>query len=158
MKGNHPKRRKDKYNPYSICELEGHYYISFKDGQGDLHEFEITESLYCAFDTFELEDLSYLNVWDRHLEQSEVWEPMLNKRAFHKPEEFEESVLKGILTEQLHKAIGQLPEKQRKRLVLHYFSGLTFAEIAEKEKCSVRAVEYSVHGAIQNLRKILKKI
>ncbi len=31
MKGNHSKRRKDKYNPYSICELEGHYYISFKD-------------------------------------------------------------------------------------------------------------------------------
>ena len=158
MKGNHPKRRKDKYNPYSIYELEGHYYISFKDGQGDFHDFEITNSLYRTFDTFELEDLSYLNVWDRHLEQSEVWEPTLNKRAFYKPEEFEESVLKRLLTEQLHRAIEKLPEKQRKRLVLHYFEGLTFAEIAEKEKCSVRAVEYSVHGAIQNLRKILKNI
>ena len=30
MKGNHPKRRKDKYNPYKIYELNEHYYIEFK--------------------------------------------------------------------------------------------------------------------------------
>ncbi len=28
MEGNRPKRRKDKYNPYTICENNGHYYIS----------------------------------------------------------------------------------------------------------------------------------
>ena len=33
MKGNHPKRRKDKYNPYSIFESDGKYYIEFADGQ-----------------------------------------------------------------------------------------------------------------------------
>ena len=33
MKGNHPKRRKDKYNPYIIFEMNGKYYIEFKDGQ-----------------------------------------------------------------------------------------------------------------------------
>lgn len=46
MEGKHPKRRRDKYNPYYICELEGHYYISFQDGQGVLHEFEINRTLY----------------------------------------------------------------------------------------------------------------
>ena len=50
MEGNHPKRRRDKYNPYYICELEGHYYISFQDGQGVLHEFEINRTLYEVFD------------------------------------------------------------------------------------------------------------
>ena len=45
MNGNHPKRRRDKYNPYHIYELEGHYYISFQDGQGILQEFEITQTL-----------------------------------------------------------------------------------------------------------------
>ncbi len=34
MEGNRPKRRKDKYNPYTIFEKDGQYYISFKDGQG----------------------------------------------------------------------------------------------------------------------------
>ena len=41
MIGYHPKRRKDKYNPYTICENDGRYYLSFKDGQGVRHEMEI---------------------------------------------------------------------------------------------------------------------
>lgn len=72
MENNRPKRRKDKYNPYTLSENAGHYYVSFKDGQGILQEIEISECIYKAFDKFELEDLVYLNVWDRHLEQSEV--------------------------------------------------------------------------------------
>lgn len=158
MKGNHPKRRRDKYNPYHICEMEGHYYISFQDGQGVLHEFEISEPLYRAFDSFELEDLSYLNVWDRHLEQSEIYEETLNRRAVRIPPGVEETVLDKLLTEQLHRAIRELPEKQKRRLVMHFFDGMTFQKIAVKEGCSIRAVEYSVHNAIRKLKKIFKKI
>jgi RNA polymerase sigma-70 factor (ECF subfamily) len=34
MDGNHPKRRKDKYNPYSIYRNEnGDCFLSFKDGK-----------------------------------------------------------------------------------------------------------------------------
>lgn len=157
MRGNHPKRRRDKYNPYRICELEGHYYMSFQDGQGVLHEFEINEQLYDAFDTFELEDLSYLNVWDRHLEQSEIYEETLNKRAVSTPPNVEEIVLDKLLTEQLHRAIDALPSKQKRRLVMHYFDDMTFQEIASKEGCSERAVEYSVHNAIQKLKKFFDK-
>ncbi len=62
-----------------------------------------------------------------------------------------------LQTEKLHKAINELPEKQKKRLILHYFQELTYVEIAEREKCSIRAVEYSVHGAIQSLKKFFEK-
>ena len=48
MKGKHPKRRKAKDNPYSICEVDGRYFLSFKDGKGELQEFEITRSLYVS--------------------------------------------------------------------------------------------------------------
>ena len=156
MKGNHPKRRRDKYNPYRICEMKGRFYVSFKDGQGVLHEFEISELLYRAFDSFELEDLSYLNVWDRHLEQSEIYEETLNRRAVRMPPDVEKIVLDRLLVEQLHGAIRELPQKQKRRLVLHYFDGMTFQEIADRERCSVRAVEYSVHNAIQSLKKFFK--
>ena len=81
MEGYHPKRRRDTYNPYSIYERNGHYYISFKDGQGVFHKLEISRLLYDAFNSFEMEDLSYLNVWDRHIEQLEVWKGTLNVRA-----------------------------------------------------------------------------
>lgn len=79
--GEHPKRRKDKYNPYSIYEMDGTYFVSFKDGQGALNRYEITREVYEAFNSFELEDLSYLNIWDRHIEQSDLWEPTLHERT-----------------------------------------------------------------------------
>jgi RNA polymerase sigma factor (sigma-70 family) len=148
MEGNRPKRRKDKYNPYTIFE---------KDGQGALHKFEISKALYDTFDSFELSDLVYLNVVDRHIEQSEVWENTLNMRAMKKPDSMEEIVFRRFQEEKLHKAINELPEKQKKRLILHYFQELTYVEIAEREKCSTRAVEYSIHGAIQSLKKFFEK-
>jgi RNA polymerase sigma factor (sigma-70 family) len=157
MEGNRPKRRKDKYNPYTIFEKDGQYYISFKDGQGALHQLEISKVLYDTFDSFELSDLVYLNVVDRHIEQSEVWENTLNMRAMKKPDSMEEIVFRRLQTEKLHKAINELPEKQKKRLILHYFQELTYVEIAEREKCSTRAVEYSIHGAIQSLKNFFEK-
>ena len=60
MEGKHPKRRRDKYNPYTICEKDGHYYIAFSDGQKMQHELEISRELYESFDEFELRDISYL--------------------------------------------------------------------------------------------------
>jgi len=37
MDGYHPKRRKDKYNPYTIKELGGRYFLSFHDGESVLN-------------------------------------------------------------------------------------------------------------------------
>ena len=34
MDDRHPKRRKDKYNPYTLSLVDGKCYLSFKDGQG----------------------------------------------------------------------------------------------------------------------------
>ena len=114
MEGNRPKRRKDKYNPYTIFEKDGQYYVSFKDGQGVSHKLEISKVLYDTFDSFELSDLVYLNVVDRHIEQSEVWENTLNMRAMKKPDSMEEIVFRRFQAEKLHKAINELPENRRK--------------------------------------------
>lgn len=157
MEGKHPKRRRDKYNPYYICELEGRYYISFQDGQGVLHEFEINREIYEVFDNSELKDISYLHKWDKYIEHFEVWEFTLNERAFMQPESVEEIVLKNILTEKLHKAIRTLSVIQRKRLILYFYEGLTYEQIAEIEGCSKMSVKRSIDAAICKLKKILKK-
>lgn len=156
MEGRHPKRRKDKYNPYSIFEIYGHYYVSFKDGQGIQHQFEINESLYRAFNEFELDDLSYLNVWDRHIEQSEVWEPTLYQRAFQKTDALEDIVFRKLQEEAVHKAIRRLPDKQKRRLLLYYFGDMTYEQIAKKEQCSFQAVANSIAAAEKNLKKFLE--
>lgn len=157
MEGNHPKRRKDKYNPYTIYEKDGHYYILFKDGQAVPYKLEINKRLYDIFDSFELDDLAYLNELDRHIEQSEVWESTLNTRAFHKVEGIEEIVFKKIQIERLHRAIKSLPEIQRRRVWMYYFENMTYEQIAKKEGCTKMLVKRSIEIAIEHLKKELKK-
>ena len=155
--GEHPKRRKDKYNPYSIYEMEGTYFVSFKDGQGALNRYEITKELYDAFNSFELEDLSYLNVWDRHMEQSEIWEPKLNERALDVQESVEDIVMRNLQNEKVHRAIGMLPEVQKRRIKMYFFDGMTYEEIAARENCIHPAVVKSVKAALEKLKIILEE-
>ena len=61
MDDRHPKRRKDKYNPYTLSMIDGKCYLSFRDGQGVPHRLELDVKLYAVFDRFELDDLSYYN-------------------------------------------------------------------------------------------------
>ena len=157
MKGEHPKRRKDRYNPYNIYELDKRYYIEFLDGQKNSHRFEISRALYEAFDEFELRDISYLHQWDKYIEHSELWESTLNARAVREPESVEETVLQKLIVEKLHKAMEELPEIQKRRLILYFFEELTYEEIAEKEGCTKMPVKRSIDAAIRKLRKELKK-
>ena len=156
MEGKRPKRRKDKYNPYTIYEKNGYYFVSFEDGQGVSHILEIGKTLYETFDSFELDDLVYLNVLDRHIEQSEVWESTLNARAVQKPESTEDIVFRRIQIQELHRAIAELPEVQRRRIVLYYFEEMTYEQIARKEHCSFQAVAKSIVAAEKRIKKILK--
>ena len=157
MDENRPKRRKDKYNPYTLTEKEGKQLLSFRDGQGVLRELQITKELFEVLNQFELDDLSVLNEWDRHIEHFEQTEQSLNRRAYYKAESVEDAVLRNIEYERLHRAISELPETQRRRLTLYYFRGLTYEQIAEMEGCSHPAVIKSVSAAIEKIRKILSE-
>lgn len=157
MEGNHPKRRREKDNPYWIYEKEGAYYISFEDGQKITHKFELPKYLYDAFNSFELEDLKYLNVWERHYERMEVWESTINTRAFYKQESLEENVFNRFQIEMLHKAIKKLSETQQRRIKMYYFDDMTYEQIAEKEGCTKMPVKRSIDDAIQKLKKELQK-
>lgn len=90
MDERHPKRRKDKINPYTLSIVSGRFYLSFRDGMGVLHEMEIDGELYGLLNAFELEDLSYLNEWDRHIEQSELSEETLEQRMRKTPSSVED--------------------------------------------------------------------
>ena len=156
-----PKRRRDKDNPYEIFTIGietdvPRYYIRFHDGSRVEHCLEITKELFNLLDSFELDDLSFLNEWDRHLEQSEQTEATLNARATHRRESVEEEVFRHIENEMLHSAISTLPEMQRRRLILYYFGNLTYQEIAELDGCSKVAVKYTIDKALAALKKIIE--
>ena len=152
-----PKRRKDKYNPYTLSQKEDKHYLSFRDGQGILRELQITKELFEVLNRFELDDLSVLNEWDRHIEHFEQTEQSLNRRAFSKEESVEETVLRSIEYERLHRAITQLPETQRRRLILYYFEGLTDIEIGKQLNISRSTVQYRRTSSFEQLKKYLEE-
>ena len=152
MDGKHPNRKKDKYNPYELAVENEKYYVTFIDGQGFHHKEQISRELYELFDRFELEDISQLNVISRYQEHSELTEGTLNQRALIQPEAMEDGVHRKIMYDQLHTAIGKLPDIQRRRVLLYYFGGFTYERIAEMEGCTKMAVKFSIDIAVKKLR------
>lgn len=155
-----PKRRKDKDNPYEIFTVgietdHPQYFMRFKDGLCVEHCLEIDKALFDLLDRFELDDLVYLNQWDRHYEQSELTEAALHTRAVNCPETVEETALRNIKYRCLHRAIAALPPTQRRRLILYYFGDCTYEQIAEMEGCTFQAVGKSIAAAEQNIKKFL---
>ena len=154
MDGTHPNRKKDKLNPYTLSIENNTYYISFTDGQGIFHRQEISMELYAAFNGFELEDISWINEASRHLTEADTGEELLGHRIADLAEPVEDHVYRRIMYQELHKAIAQLPEIQRRRVLLYYFGGYTYEQIAQMENCTKRAVKFSVDAALKNLREI----
>ncbi len=148
-----PKRRRDKDNPYRIYSIgidtdNPQYFVEFNDVNEVSHTIEIEESLFNEFNSFELEDLSYLNESERHHAS------MDNIEAFSE-DITEESVLKRILSEELHAALPELTEVQRKRVILYYFYDYTYEQIAQLDGCTKMPVKRSIDDAIKKLRKLL---
>ena len=154
MDGNHPNRKKDKYNPYTLSIENNIYYISFTDGQGIFHKKEISMELYAAFNSFELDDISRINEASRHLSELDFGEEPLSHKITDPSEPMEDRVYRRIMYQELHKAISQLPEIQRRRILLYYFGGYTYEQIAQMEKCTKRAVKFRVDAALKNLREL----
>lgn len=155
-----PKRRKAKDNPYEIFTVgintdHPRFFVRFTDGIGETRCLEINGALYETLNRFELADLSFLNEVDNHYEHSELTDGSLHQRAAQHQQSVEETVLQNLQNEMLHSAIAQLPETQRRRLVLYYFGNYTYEQIGEMEGCSKVAVKHTIDKALAALRKII---
>jgi RNA polymerase sigma factor (sigma-70 family) len=61
-----------------------------------------------------------------------------------------------FLNEILQKAMNKLSEKQRRRIILHFFKDLTFEEIAKIENCSESSVKTMIYYALRILKENLR--
>ena len=155
-----PKRRKDKYNPYKLYSIGAkteapRFFVAFTDSQKLRQCVEIDKKLFEEFDKFEREDLSFLNEVDNHYEHSELTEAALNQRASQPQETTVETVLRTLDSEKLREVLKEIPEIQRRRLLLYHFEGLTYQQIADMEGCKYQAVRQSVVAALKNLKNLL---
>lgn len=133
-----------------------HYFISFIDVNKEKLTVEISQSLYLEFETFRKADKRNENFWDRHIEQITITDEALYTRAKNIPLSVEEIVSEHLLQEEFWLAVNHLPEKQRRRFLLHYEHGLTFERIALLEGCSKTAVKHAIDKAKDEIRKKLK--
>ena len=105
------------------------YFISFKDGQGEHHELEVSEQLFFEFRQMERRNRNLLQWDERHREFSEVWDETLNRRALKLPKSIEEQMIEAERAELLCKAVDRLPEIQRRRFLLYYEYEFNFYQI-----------------------------
>lgn len=153
-----PKRRKDKYNPYTLSTESGKYYILFIDVNNHIQKVELSKKLFDSFNKFGLEDISQMNEYDRHYEHSEVYEKTLNKKNVAVSQSLEEHFEDVLVMKNLHMAITKLPEVQKRRLKKYYFEEKTFDEIALEEGCTYQSIQRSVYRAVAKIKSILENL
>ena len=154
----HSKRNKSKDNPYTLTynETSSSYIVEFKDNKNNIHKVEISEQVYEAFDKFELEDISQIHKYRKHIEHNEVYEETLYHRAMVESKSVESIVEEKIINENLKLAINKLTETQKRRIKLYYFEDMNFKEIAELEKCDESSIRESVYRSLEKIKKFLK--
>ena len=153
-----PKRRKNKYNPYTLHKENGNYYISFSDVNGRKQTVQVNETIFTQFDEFERDDISEMNEYDRHIEHLTLSEDRLIKRNISLNKSLEDSFDISQEIKMLHMAINELPEVQKRRLKKYYFDEMSFKEIAAEEDCNYQCVQMSVYRATEKIKNILKSL
>lgn len=108
-----PKIRKSIDNSYTIIETSKGFYVSFKDGNNIV---EVSEKVFNAFNSFELEDKSQMNEYDRHIEHSEIYTETLYKRTKSTYENLDDEYIEKSSYEDLIEAINHLPVVVKRRI------------------------------------------
>jgi RNA polymerase sigma-70 factor (ECF subfamily) len=148
-------------NGYGLQVIKGknkeRYFVSFTDGDGEYQRVEINFGIYSALFELNKRDRNLTRSDERNLEYSELTDETLIRRAFEKPKGIEEIILEKEMKKLFWKAIGELTDVQRKRLLLYYDCGLTLKEIANLENCSIRAIKYSIDIAKSKLEEKIRK-
>ncbi len=154
-----PKRNKSKDNPYTLDfnENKDIYTVEFVDNKGVINKVEISVDVFQAFDRFELEDISQIHKFRKHIEHSELTENTLHNRMIDTNVNVEDIVENQIMVDELKLAIETLTDTQKKRIKMYYFEDLTLQKIANIEGCSIKNVHKSIEQAKEKLKEILKK-
>ncbi len=154
----HSKRNKSKDNPYTLSynETTKSYVVEFKDNKNAIQKVEITEEIYQALDKFELEDISQIHKYRKHIEHNEVYEETLYHRAINITVSIDEEIESRFINEELKDAINKLSEVQKRRIKMYYFEDKTLEEIAKIEGCHFTSVKESISSGLKKLKNLLK--
>ena len=129
----------------------------FKDSENNIHEVEISDIIIEALNNEKRKEKRQKNEFDRHIEHSEIFENKLAARVMDKPLNIEEQFENKLISKKIRDAISSLSNVQKRRINMYYFENMTQQEIADKEGVSLRAVQYTLNDALEELKKIFEK-
>lgn len=138
-----------------VLESGTKHFISFTDEQDEHHDLEVSEELFVEFRQMERKNRNLEQSDERHREYSVIWDETLNKRARAIPKSVEEIIELKERMETVYREVSALPEKQRRRFILYYEYGMTYAKIGELESCTGSSIKCSIDAA---RRKIIEKL
>jgi RNA polymerase sigma-70 factor (ECF subfamily) len=69
----------------------------------------------------------------------------------------EDNIVRGQIRKDVRRLIGQLPDDQRKVVILRHYAGLSFKEIADITDVSINTALGRMRYALINMRKIMQE-
>ena len=69
----------------------------------------------------------------------------------------EDGIVESQIEEQIRAMVGELPEEQREVVMMRYYAGLSFKEIAEQTEVSINTALGRMRYALINLRKMMRE-
>ena len=138
-------------------EDEDKYYISFRDSVEQDCRIEIDKDI---FDTYTNSKKAYIkikNETSRHLEQSDLTEEDMYKRAFEPVESVEETVIKNIEKEKVKDALKDLTSTQFRRIDLHIVNEITIRDVAKLEKVQKSQIQKSLELGLKKIKKFFEE-
>lgn len=69
----------------------------------------------------------------------------------------EDDIVESQIEEQIRAMVGELPEEQREVVMMRYYAGLSFKEIAEQTEVSINTALGRMRYALINLRKMMRE-
>lgn len=150
-----PKRRKFYDNPYTLLTENNTYYVIFKDSKNIVKKIKVNGDIFEEFNKYELDDISQMHKFERHIEHFELTEETLYFKTLKKGTDILDLIIKEEQLKRLYNAISNLSNLQKKRIILYYFLENTLDEIARQENCSIHSVFVSIERAKDKIKKFM---
>ena len=149
-----PKRYKEIDNPYTLesIEKEELYFIKFKDENGE-HLVTVTKEVFDVFDESEKQDNNMMVRNSRYIHKYELSDEALSNKMLNNQTSIEDKLISDFEIEELHEAINELSDIQKRRIKKYFFEDKTFEEIAKEENCTKRAVKFTIDIALEKISK-----
>ena len=126
--------------------------IYIPNSEGNLEKVEVSEELAFVIDSFRREEESQLRQNRRYLDFYSC-----DISLFASNDNVEDKVMEHETIKAIFSAFDKLTGKEQKRIILYYYTNLTYRQIADYENSHFTSVRESINKGKIKLQKYLNK-